>query len=516
MINKVRNYLSYRRYKRYHRQQMETARAKYVGEGLEPFVTLVEPGSKRRFLDRSNTSYYELEHRFGVHVWVHAAVKTIADKGAVPPLILQNEDGEMMDTMLPMRPNPIQTWDELEQLIAIYLELTGNAFVYHDKENDEFLPLRPSRTRIVPDEDGRSVAGYGYNRSTTGSNITYARQLANSGKARWMYDDPEVLDWSKKEIKGRIEKYHDWVYEGKIAHERVADKDKDNWIPFEAEDVLHFKYVSPTHDFYGLPPIYPLLTNLTTELYARHWNKNFFENGAIPPGVLIIPKILPKTEFDAIKDKFVKQYGGTQNRGKPVVLSGGEAGADYKAFPGQHRDLEFLKGLDHGRDETLAVFGVPHVMVNAQMTGSHSSSLSPGIKEMRKIFWQDTIMPKLKMRAARWTEHFKGELPEGYTFGHDFSAISDLKPDYTELTKASINAIRGGMTIPEAREDVLGLPPDWKGVVFVPANMVPITHAQYMAGMPTPIETPEPDALLEPDDDEMPDEMPDQIKIAAD
>ena len=504
MINKVRNYLSNRRYQRYHRQQMEMARAqKFVGEGLEPFVTLVEPGSKRRFLDRSNTSYFELEHRYGVHTWVYAAVNAIAEKSAVPALVIQNEDGEMMDAPLPMRPNPIQTWDELEQLIAIYLELTGNAFVYHDKENDQFLPLRPSRTRIVPGEDGRSVAGYGYNRSTTGSNITYARQLANSGKARWMYDDPEVLDWSKKEIKGRIEKYHGWVYEGKIAHERVADKDKDNWIPFEADEVLHFKYVSPTHDFYGLPPIYPLLTNLTTELYARHWNKNFFENGAIPPGVLIIPKILPKNEFDAIKDKFVKQYGGTQNRGKPIVLSGGEAGADYKAFPGQHRDLEFLKGLDHGRDETLAVFGVPHVMVNAQMTGSHSSSMSPGIREMRKIFWQDTIMPKLKMRAARWTEHFKEKLPDGYTFGHDYTAIADLKPDWETRAKAARIAINSGLTVAEVREEIWEVSPEWEGALLLPANV------QMLEGTAMPLSP-------EPDDEEMPDELPDQLKMAAD
>ena len=518
MINYVRNYFTNRRIRQNRRDAMLAAQYnKFVEQGIEGFVTLIEPGSKKQFLQRNNVTYHELEHRYSVHIWVYAAINAIAETSAMPPLVLKNDDGEMMDTPLPPRPNPIATWDELEQLIAIFLELTGNAYIHHDRNDNTFWVLRPSRVRIVPGKDGRSITGYAYNRSTGNTNISYARQLRPNDKKSWMQDDPDIINWDKKEFKRRMKQYRGWVEKGVIGVETVHKGQEDDWMPFETNEVLHFKTVSPTHDFYGVPPIYPLLTNLSTELYARQWNKNFFENGAIPPGVLIIPKILPENTFETIKNKFIKQYGGTGNRGKPLILQGGEVGADYKAFPGQHRDLEFLNGLDHNRDETLAVLNVPPEILGISIGAQHSGSRSPGIRDKKAIFWKDTIMPKLKMRASRWTDHFQEELPDSYEFGHDFDEIDDLKPDYTELTKAATQGLKAGMTIEETREKILGLPPKWEGYVFVPANMVPIRHGEAPQAMPAP-ETPE--ALPAPEMPETPDDetepTPDEMKAAAD
>ena len=80
----------------------------------------------------------------------------------------------------------------------------------------------------------------------------------------------------------------------------------------------------------------------------------------MPPGVLVIPKTFQGKEFEAVKKKFFEQFGGPKNRGKPFVLQGGAEGAQYTAFPNQHKDLEYLNLLNWSRDEILAVFGVPH------------------------------------------------------------------------------------------------------------------------------------------------------------
>ena len=99
------------------------------------------------------------------------------------------------------------------------------------------------------------------------------------------------------------------------------------------------------------------------------------------------------------------------------------------------------------------------------MTSGHASSLSPGIREMRKIFWQDTMMPKMVMRAEVWNKHF-GHHPKMYPrLGYDYSMIQDLKPDYTELAKAAALLIKSGATVQETRV-ILGLPPEWDGDLF--------------------------------------------------
>ena len=516
-IKPILNYFDRRSFRKY-QQEIRVAREyrkSFDEVGIDGYVSLVEPGTKRNLIDRSrnSTSYYELEHRYAVHIWVYSAVNAIAEKSAMPPLVIKDPDGEMMDTPLPSSPNDMHTWDELEQLIAVYLELTGNAYVYHDKEEDMYFPLRPSRVRVVPRKDGRGVLGYGYNRHSVGHNGTLASALRNSKSQNWMHDDPEVLEWTKSEFETRLMKYHGWGVSKNTTKAPMelyaSDKKNEDWIPLEPDEVLHFKYASPTHDFYGIPPIYPLITTLTTELYARQWNKTFFENGAIPPGMLVIPKVLPPDQIEKIRNKFAKQYGGSGNRGKPVVIQGGEQGATYQAFPNQHKDLEFLAGLNMGRDETLAVFGVPaEVIPGASTTASHSSSLSPATREKRKIFWQDTIAPKLKMRASRWTAHFKDDIPEGYEFGHDFSEIEDLKPDYAEKTKAARNAVF--MTVGEVRSEIYGLPENPDAPILVPSNMM-LTTIDGQQALPKPDEVPMDDSE---DDDEMREVLPDVAKAA--
>ena len=415
--------------------------------------------------------YYDQEHRYSTHLWVYAAVNVLAEKSSVPELMLVDADGEEYESPLPSVPNPEHTWDEIEQLIAIFLELTGNAYLYHDKEEDTYWPLRPSRVRIVAEKAGRGVAGYAYNNADKGPN---GQSQPKFTKSAWMYDDPEMLFYTKGEFQKRLDEYHGWITKGQIGQQLI--KKEDDWIPFEKDEVLHFRYVSPNHDFYGLAPLCSLMTNLQTDLFARAWNLNFFENGAIPPGVLIIPRVFPEKEFNKIKQQFDKQFLGTKNRGKPLVVQGGAEGATYTSFPGQHRDLEFLEGLARNQEETLIVFGVPLEMLGASRITTQTSARSPGIQEKKRIFWQDTMMPKQKMKAAVWTKHFQKELPKGFAFGYDYSLIEALKPDRSEQARAATAAIKSGMTIEEVRTEIWGLPAEWEGVILVPANMVAIRH----------------------------------------
>ena len=74
-----------------------------MDQGLDGLVPLIEPGSKRNFLEQNHASYYELEHRYGVHIWIYAAINAIAEKSAVPKLVIKNDDGEIMG--FPTAPN---------------------------------------------------------------------------------------------------------------------------------------------------------------------------------------------------------------------------------------------------------------------------------------------------------------------------------------------------------------------------------------------------------------------------
>ena len=89
------------------------------------------------------------------------------------------------------------------------------------------------------------------------------------------------------------------------------------------------------------------------------------------------------------------------------MIKGGPDGAQYTPFPAQHQDLEFSELLNVTRDEILALYNVPHEMVGASMVTTQTSARSPGIREKRMIFWQDTIQPKHRKKADVWNNHYE-------------------------------------------------------------------------------------------------------------
>ena len=431
-------------------------------------------------LEHYTNSSYESEYRYGTHIWLYIAIRTIAEKSALPPLVLKRDD-EIVESPLPPQPNDYMTWTEVNELISIWTELCGNAYLYHDTESNEFHPLRPSRMKIAPADDGRSIVGYAYYKGTaptsnrvelysTPSLYAGASGADPNSKKAWMYDNPELEGISEKAFKKKLVKLHEWMQKGVMSEIPVTNT--DNWIPFEVGEVLHFKYVSPTSAFYGLSPLTPLLISLATDLFARQWNKKFFENGAVPPGLLVVPGSVNSKDFARIKTDFREEFGGVGNRGKPMVIKGGQEGAQYTPFPAQHQDLEFINGLNMTRDEILALYAVPHEMVGTSMVMTQTSSRSPGIREKRKIFWQDTIQPKHRKKENVWNQHYDLD-PEvnGIGFGHDYTDIPDLAPDYLEMGKAATLGLRNAMTVEEVRENIYKLPPKPNGTLWLPSNV---------------------------------------------
>ena len=402
------------------------------------------------------------------------------------PLRLVNPEKAVIPSPLPAVPNSMQTWMQLEELLTIYMELCGNAYLYHNKTLNTFYPLRPSRVKIVANAQGTGVLGYTYYRHAApqvsnqiGINTYTSPQAENNipEQKSWMYDNPDLENLSTakfKEVKAQMQAY---VQKGIMSEVRMETS--QNYIPFDADEVLHFKFMSPTNDFYGLSPLTALLLSLDTDLYERHWNRKFFENGAVPPGVLIVPTTMSREDFLKRKEEFHKEYGGLENRGKVIVLQGGggdgKQGATYTPFPSQHKDLEFVEGLRMTRDEVLSLYGVPPVIVGVHLPTSQSSSRSPGVQDQKRMFWQDTIKPKHALKVSVWNKHFDYDPENGDHLAYQYTDIEDLAPDYEKLGRAAYECIRTGMTVGEVRQHIYQLPPVPEGQIYLPSNLQPVS-----------------------------------------
>ena len=68
MLNQIRNFIHQRKRNQL-RKQIDASpqwSKNFLEQGLDGLVRLIEPGSKRNFLEQNHASYYELEHRQGL------------------------------------------------------------------------------------------------------------------------------------------------------------------------------------------------------------------------------------------------------------------------------------------------------------------------------------------------------------------------------------------------------------------------------------------------------------------
>lgn len=127
------------------------------------------------------------------------------------------------------------------------------------------------------------------------------------------------------------------------------------------EDVLHIR-LNTDDGLKGLSPI-QLVNRL---MYNANSTENLagkvYQSGAITSGVLQTDAKLDKGTHDIIRDAFYKEYVGTENAGKPMIL---DNGLKYQQFKISLTDAQFIDSRKYDRDEICGVFRIPpHLVAN--------------------------------------------------------------------------------------------------------------------------------------------------------
>jgi len=331
------------------------------------------------------------------------------------------------------RPNPYQSFAEMHGLIIAYLSLSGNAYVFVDRDGSKgkvpgaLYPLRPDRVYLIPGEG--TVKG-------------------------WLYRPPTYS-----------------MAEG---------------LPILPEDMIHIKFPNPGDEYeglgYGLSPLSAAAQSANIDNQATRFLKLFFDRGAMPAGLLKFNIPLDDDQVKAIKKRWQDIYGGVDNWSDIGVI---DSGADYQKL-GQ----DFSKlGMDQmdARDETriLGPFGVPPILLNTKY-GMERSTFS-NYEEARKAFWQDTMAYELKLELDAFQFFLQGD--GGVFVDWDKSEVPALKNDYTKEITAAKTLWDMGVPVADALLtvglSVANLPAG--EVAFIPGSVSPW---QGMPDKPKPVVPP--------------------------
>ena len=235
-------------------------------------------------------------------------------------------------------------------------------------------------------------------------------------------------------------------------------------IPFDVNEIIHFKYPNPLNQYHGLAPAKAIGINLDAEQNADKWVNQFFYNSARPDGVIQFDYKLSDEQFEKLRMQWREKYKGV-NKAHQVALL--EDGGKYVQIQNSIKDMDFPNLKQKNKDVILGVWGM-HPASIGQSENVNKSNAETAEYQLAK----NIIKPRLDWDKAKIQEQL---IPR-------FKRSDNLRIGYKEVVKETTDqkiqmaesGMRAGyLTVNEARI-MQGFDPVPNGdVLLVPLNLIP-------------------------------------------
>lgn len=236
-------------------------------------------------------------------------------------------------------------------------------------------------------------------------------------------------------------------------------------IKIPPEDVLHQKAGNPLSLYRGMSTIQAMAAAIDLEHYAEKYNLKFFENAAIPFGVLESDSFVDDETAKYLEKKFGKQHKGVEKSQRVALLQGN---IHYKPLGISQRDAEFLELRKFNRDQILAGFGIPKSCVGMVEDVNRANAETGEYVLARWV-----LRGRLTRMQARINQFLMPQYDERLEFVYDEPVPED---EDRRIKKFDSGASKGIITMDEYREHVLNLDPLPNGqgnVLLIPAQVLP-------------------------------------------
>lgn len=284
-------------------------------------------------------------------------------------------------------PNNFETWEDILYKLVMHVRFTGNAFLFKDealpggKRPRKLYLLNPKNVKIIPDKE-RKIRGYIY------------------------------------EVNGQR-------------------------MPLEPDEVIHFFRPHPNSDFFGLGDI-EAGQDLGNEWINRNrWVEKYWKNGASPSGVLVLEdRVADPKQWDELKKRWHKEYGGVENSGKTAWLSGKWK---YQQLGLSNSDMQDLEKSRWNAEQICHLHGVPLSVIGLKDAANYATARIDDVR-----FRRSTVKPMCTLVAKTLTS----DLAADFGAFEVVFEVSGLVDAADAISAWGPVFDRGGMTLNELREAV--------------------------------------------------------------
>jgi len=275
--------------------------------------------------------------------------------------------------------NPYMNHSNLFELTDLFEELTGNAYWYVLRNAmgvpEQIWPLPPDRVHIVPDRE-KFIKEY---RFITGF---------------------------------------------------------EKGIPFETDEIIHFKFPNPNDLYYGASPLQAI-----SDIYNINQNMNLFENALFTnnarfEGYWSTEQELDEVDRQRLTTELAEMYQGVFNSGKAGLTS---HGLQFKQMNFSPRELGFMKGREWTKAEIFEAYDTPQGLFSEKANRANAEAAQYAYAK-----W--CISPRHRRFEEKLNEQLAPMFDEKIFFAFDNVVPEDqeleLKID-TELVKATVHYNKG-------------------------------------------------------------------------
>lgn len=271
--------------------------------------------------------------------------------------------------------------------------------------------------------------------------------------------------------------------------------DKDNFIKaykynrgsveieYPPEDIVHFKYVTPASQFYGMGNLVAAEQAYNLREYMTNYESQMFRSGGLPKQILTTKNKVSKNDADTIKTKWKQTPAGDI-----VVMWGDEFTLQEPRYV-TARDMGYEHGLSFTRDEIAGIFSIPKSMLTTDDVNMANA------KAGKRQFAEQAIEPA----AARVDEKITEQLAIQFD-PNLFVMFDNPVPEDDEAARMDSELrMKYGITDRNYERRLLNIEEseeEGANQLLVPRNLVPISEisdnmdeeeAQFLAGRATEI-----------------------------
>lgn len=241
-------------------------------------------------------------------------------------------------------------------------------------------------------------------------------------------------------------------------------------IPFEVEELIPIYRPHPFDPRKGVSPLEMARLEAEADLNAQDYNKAFFERGAKPSGILTTEEEISDTAWERLKKQWEEVNEDRKDSWRKTLFL--ENGLKYQQTSINQRDMDFIEQRKLSRDDILAIFKVPKVILAISDDVNRANAESG-----EYVFAKYTVLPDLITIIEKLNSFYVPLFPDSEK---KFLKYDNPVPDDVKLlAEVKEKALYKWKTINEIRaEDGLEAIGKFGDKLYVPINLMPVDEEE--------------------------------------